>query len=79
MFTCVLAGVVWFAGTIIAMAQTERKAFCVDTGLTGYLAMPRELLNLDLPSTAILLYAVLLDRATLSRRTVMPMRLVTSL
>lgn len=61
------------------MAQTEWKAFSVDSSLTGYLPVPRELLNLDLPSTAILPYAVLLDRATLSRRTVMPMRLVTSL
>ena len=50
------------------MAQTEWKAFCVDTGLTGYLPVPRELLRLELPSTAILLYAVLLDRATLSQK-----------
>ena len=50
------------------MAQTEWKVFCVDTGLTGYLPVPRELLRLELPSTAILLYAVLLDRATLSQK-----------
>ena len=50
------------------MAQTEWKVFCVDTGLTGYLPVPRELLRMELPSTAILLYSVLLDRATLSQK-----------
>ena len=50
------------------MTQAELRAFCVDTDLTGYLPVPRGLLSLDLPSTAILLYAVLLDRATLSQK-----------
>ena len=50
------------------MVQPELKAFCVDTGLTGYLPVPRELLRMELPGTAILLYAVLLDRATLSQK-----------
>lgn len=50
------------------MEQTELKAFCLDTGLTGYLPLPRELLRMELPATAMLLYAALLDRATLSRK-----------
>ena len=50
------------------MKSTELRPFSVDSILTGYLPVPRELLVMDLPSTAILLYAVLLDRATLSKK-----------
>jgi len=42
--------------------------FNLSTSLTGYMPVPRELLGMELPSTAILLYAVLLDRATLSQK-----------
>jgi len=42
--------------------------FTLSTSLTGYMPIPRELLEMELPSTAILLYAVLLDRATLSQK-----------
>lgn len=37
-------------------------------GLTNYLPLPRALLELDLSGTALLLYGLLLDRATLSRK-----------
>ena len=50
------------------MDDITLKPFSLDTFLTGYMPVPRELLNMNLPSTAILLYAVLLDRATLSRK-----------
>ena len=42
--------------------------FTQQTALTGYYPVPREVLKLNLPTTAILLYAVLLDRATLSKK-----------
>ncbi len=42
--------------------------FTLDTALTGYMPIPRELAGEDLPSTAMLLYAALLDRATLSQK-----------
>ncbi len=42
--------------------------FTLDTALTGYMPIPRELIAMDLPSTAMLLYAALLDRATLSQK-----------
>ena len=48
--------------------SSELSPFCLDSILTGYLPVPRELLDMELPGTAILLYAVLLDRATLSRK-----------
>lgn len=38
------------------------------TELTNYIPIPRSILMLELPSTAILLYGILLDRATLSRK-----------
>lgn len=44
------------------------QPFTLSTSLTGYMPVPRELLEMELPSTAILLYAVLLDRATLSQK-----------
>lgn len=39
-----------------------------DTTLTGYDPLPRQLLTMGLSSTAILLYAVLLGRGTLSQK-----------
>ena len=46
----------------------QKKPFRLDTKLTSYYPLPRELLNMELPSTALVLYAVLLDRMTLSRK-----------
>ena len=43
------------------------QKFRQDTVLTNYYPLPRALLKLDLPSTALLLYSILLDRATLSQ------------
>ena len=40
----------------------------IDTGLPPYLPYPRFLLKMDLSQTAKLLYALLLDRTTLSRK-----------
>ena len=42
--------------------------FTTDTALTGYMPLPRELPEMGLPSTAVLLYAALLDRGTLSQK-----------
>lgn len=50
------------------MEAPELKPFCLDSGLVNYYPVPRKLLLMDLPATAVLLYAVLLDRATLSRK-----------
>ena len=50
------------------MKSSELRPFCLDSNLAGYLPVPRELLDMELPGTAILLYAVLLDRGTLSRK-----------
>lgn len=50
------------------MKEFSLHPFTLSTSLTGYMPVPRELLEMDLPSTAILLYAVLLDRATLSQK-----------
>lgn len=36
--------------------------------MTNYYPLPRSLLKLELPSTALLLYSILLDRATLSQK-----------
>ena len=44
------------------------KPYTLDIALTGYFPVPRELLEMELPSTAILIYSALLDRATLSRK-----------
>lgn len=44
------------------------KPYDLDTELTGYMPLPRQLLELDLPSTAMLIYGALLDRGTLSRK-----------
>lgn len=40
----------------------------LDIKLTGYLPIPRELIASGLPSTAVLIYGALLDRATLSQK-----------
>ena len=50
------------------MVQRELLPFRPKTRLTGYYPVPRELLQMKLSSTAILLYAVLLDRMTLSQK-----------
>ena len=50
------------------MKEFNLHPFNLSTSLTGYMPVPRELLGMELPSTAILLYAVLLDRATLSQK-----------
>lgn len=50
------------------MAEIKLQPYKLDTALTGYMPVPRELLAMELPSTAILIYAALLDRATLSQK-----------
>lgn len=50
------------------MKELSLHPFTLITCLTGYMPIPRKLLEMELPSTAILLYAVLLDRATLSQK-----------
>ena len=50
------------------MESIALRPFCLDSALTGYLPLPRELLRMEKPATALLLYAVLLDRATLSQK-----------
>lgn len=48
--------------------QIQLKPYDLETELTGYMPIPRQLLDLDLPSTAVLIYGALLDRGTLSRK-----------
>ncbi len=50
------------------MGNENFKPFKLNSVLTGYMPIPRELISMDLPSTAKLIYAVLLDRATLSQK-----------
>lgn len=50
------------------MEKVEMIKFKTGDVLTNYYPLPRQLLKLDLPSTAILLYSILLDRATLSQK-----------
>lgn len=50
------------------MENVEMKKFRTGDVMTNYYPLPRQLLKLELPSTAILLYSVLLDRATLSQK-----------
>lgn len=50
------------------MDEIKLQPYKLDTTLTGYMPVPRELLAMELPSTAILIYAALLDRATLSQK-----------
>ena len=50
------------------MEDVKLKPYTLDVALTGYFPIPRELLEMELPSTAILIYGALLDRATLSQK-----------
>lgn len=50
------------------MENVQMQKYRQDTVLTNYYPLPRSLLKLDLPSTALLLYSILLDRATLSQK-----------
>ena len=50
------------------MDTIQCRPYTLETELTGYMPIPRELMEMDLPSTAILIYGALLDRATLSRK-----------
>ena len=44
------------------------KPYTLETELTSYMPLPRELAAMELPSTAMLIYGALLDRGTLSRK-----------
>ena len=46
----------------------QLKPYTRDTRITDFYPVPRSLLELNLPATAVLIYAVLLDRGTLSRK-----------
>lgn len=46
----------------------ELTRITAHTRLTNYFPIPRSLLELELPSSAILLYGLLLDRSTLSQK-----------
>ena len=50
------------------MDAPELKHYDLEVALTGYMPIPRELLGMNLPSTALLVYGALLDRATLSQK-----------
>ena len=50
------------------MKNIDLRPFGGDTELTDYMPVPRRVLELGLCSTAVLIYAALLDRATLSRK-----------
>lgn len=50
------------------MESTAVQPFHKHTKLTDYFPLPRGILELSLSSTALLLYSVLLDRATLSQK-----------
>lgn len=50
------------------MESPKQKPYRLDTVLTGYMPIPRELIGMGLPSTAVLIYGALLDRATLSQK-----------
>ena len=50
------------------MEKIKIIPFTLEAGLTGYMPLPRELLDMDLPSTAVLIYGALLDRATPGNR-----------
>ena len=49
------------------MTQSMQR-LTAQTRLTNYIPLPRSILSMGLPSTALLLYALLLDRATLSQK-----------
>lgn len=46
----------------------EAQRFCRDTALKDFFPLPRAILEFSLSNTAILLYALLLDRGTLSQK-----------
>ena len=46
----------------------QLKPYTRDTRITDFYPVPRSLLELNLPATAVLVYAILLDRGTLSRK-----------
>lgn len=46
----------------------ELKPYTLQTELTNYIPLPRSILPMELSSTAALIYGILLDRATLSRK-----------
>lgn len=48
------------------LESTTLQPFYQHIKLTDYFPLPRGVLELNLPSTALLVYSVLLDRATLS-------------
>lgn len=50
------------------MEENRLVPFDVHTELTNYMPLPRSILSLDLPKSAVLQYAALLDRGTLSRK-----------
>lgn len=50
------------------MESIPIQKYRCDTVLTNYYPLPRSVLKLELPSTALLLYGILLDRATLSQK-----------
>lgn len=50
------------------MMNQSLRRYTQDCILTNYLPLPRSVLETGLASTAVLLYAILLDRATLSRK-----------
>lgn len=50
------------------MERTKTKPLYQHIKLTDYVPLPRSLLGKDLSSTALVLYGVLLDRATLSQK-----------
>lgn len=50
------------------MDEQNLEPYRLDTALTGYMPIPRDLIAMGLPSTAMLIYAALLDRATLSQK-----------
>lgn len=50
------------------MEKMDLKPFLADSFLTDYIPIPRSLVALDIPSTALLIYGALLDRGTLSQK-----------
>ena len=57
------------AGEAMKPEETQETIYVgIDTGLPPYLPYPRFLLKMDISQTAKLLYALLLDRTTLSQK-----------
>lgn len=53
----------------MASNKENLRPYMKDTVLTGYFPVPNEVLKMGLPSTAVLVYGILLGRATLSQKT----------